>query len=70
MKIIIGIESDGENDDKSLVIAKVARLKIVIVNFHEINNGSGGMNNDKRFDQVTRKNQFSITNYINFSEDF
>ena len=56
MKVIMGTESDGESDDKSLVTAKV-----MIVNSYEINNVSGGMNNDKRLDQVTRKNQFSIT---------
>ena len=59
MKVIMGTVSDGESDDKSLVTAKV-----MIVNSYEINNVSGGMNNDKRLDQVTRKN------YINFSEDF
>ena len=33
----------GESDDKSLVTAKFVRLKIVIINSYEINNGSGGM---------------------------
>ena len=48
---------------RTLATAKVGRLKIVIEIFYNTN-GSVGMNNDKRLDQVTRKN------YINFSEDF
>ena len=64
-----GIESDGGSDDKSLVTAKDGRLKIVIVNSYEIDNGSGGMNNDKILDQVTRKNQFSITSIFQMISD-
>ena len=64
-----GIESDGGSDDKSLAMAKDGRLKIVIVNSYEIDNGSGGMNNDKILDQVTRKNQFSITSIFQMISD-